>query len=445
MYTYYKGQFRSQFRLESPSVILGHGVTRHSLQLEEKWQLFNSIKILESDYDSQAKCSNGDTNCKCKLHSDVVPSINGEGNHWIEVYAGDETKDGRLELIDEYTIFYTNEGLKSNEDVGGFYAHQEKSGKFTGEAFIRVVEDPEKIRIAYAQKLNDEKLSTQNVKKVFEAPFKSCFNRTSELIGRLVPSGKRKGLPAEPSTPPGSPKQAQPGCLDRPIPCFGKGCFNGPTTIRGCFNAAQQPGGCLSMGWLGRLLGLLALLGLLLYLLSLLKSCDRTSGDRVVYVHDTVVVEVIKERVDTIEVVRIDTTKFLKTNKTKTTDVVELPNVQFETDKDILVPGSLPDIQKLAEFLIKNKHVKARILGHTDNVGDSLHNERLSERRAMAVRNLLVQLGVESSRIDYEGFGQRKPKTSNATLEGRLMNRRVEVRLTNMVSQTEETVEVKQL
>ena len=81
------------------------------------------------------------------------------------------------------------------------------------------------------------------------------------------------------------------------------------------------------MGWLGRLLGLLALLGLLLYLLSLLKSCDRTSGDRVVYVHDTVVVEVIKERVDTIEVVRIDTTKFLKTNKTKTTDVVELPNV----------------------------------------------------------------------------------------------------------------------
>ena len=199
------------------------------------------------------------------------------------------------------------------------------------------------------------------------------------------------------------------------------------------------------MGWLGRLLGLLALLGLLLYLLSLLKSCDRTSGDRVVYVHDTVVVEVIKERVDTIEVVRIDTTKFLKTNKTKTTDVVELPNVQFETDKDILVPGSLPDSQKLAEFLIKNKHVKARILGHTDNVGDSLHNERLSERRAMAVRNLLVQLGVESSRIDYEGFGQRKPKTSNATLEGRLMNRRVEVRLTNMVSQTEETVEVKQL
>jgi outer membrane protein OmpA-like peptidoglycan-associated protein len=213
----------------------------------------------------------------------------------------------------------------------------------------------------------------------------------------------------------------------------------------GCFNAAQQPGGCFSMGWLGRLLGLLALLGLLLYLLSLLKSCDRTSGDRVVYVHDTIVVEVVKDRVDTIEVVRIDTTKFLKTNKIKTTDLVELPNVQFETDKDILVPGSLPDIQRLAEFLIKNDHVKAKIFGHTDNVGERMHNIDLSKRRAQAVKDLLVKLGVAESRIETEGFGPDKPKNKNDTPEGRLMNRRVEVRLTNMVSQTEETVEVKEL
>ena len=197
------------------------------------------------------------------------------------------------------------------------------------------------------------------------------------------------------------------------------------------------------MGWLGRLLGLLGLLGLLLYLLSLLQTCGRQSSDQVVYIHDTVVVEVIKERVDTLEVVRIDTAKFLKTNKVQTTDMVPLPNVQFETDKDILVPGSLPDIQQLAEFLNKNKHVKARILGHTDNVGDSLHNEDLSKRRAFAVKKLLVQLGVESSRVDYEGFGPRKPKTSNATPEGRLMNRRVEVQLTNTVLETEETVELK--
>jgi outer membrane protein OmpA-like peptidoglycan-associated protein len=197
------------------------------------------------------------------------------------------------------------------------------------------------------------------------------------------------------------------------------------------------------MGWLGRILGLLGLLASLLYLLSMLRNCNRTSGDQVVYIHDTVVVEVIKERVDTLEVVRIDTAKFLQTNKVETTDMVSLPNVQFETDKDILVPGSLPDIQKLAEFLNKKEYIKAVIMGHTDNVGDSIRNVDLSKRRARAVKEMLVRLGVESSRIQIEGFGPSKPRASNSTQEGRLMNRRVEVKLTNTVRETEETVELK--
>jgi outer membrane protein OmpA-like peptidoglycan-associated protein len=197
------------------------------------------------------------------------------------------------------------------------------------------------------------------------------------------------------------------------------------------------------MGWLGRILGLLGLLASLLYLLSMLRNCDNTSGDQVVYIHDTVVVEVIKERIDTLEVVRIDTAKFLQTNKVETTDMVSLPNVQFETDKDILVPGSLPDIQKLAEFLNKKEYIKAVIMGHTDNVGDSIRNVDLSKRRARAVKEMLVRLGVESSRIQTEGFGPSKPRASNSTQEGRLMNRRVEVKLTNTVRETEETVELK--
>ena len=175
----------------------------------------------------------------------------------------------------------------------------------------------------------------------------------------------------------------------------------------------------------------------------MLRNCNSTSGDQVVYIHDTVVVEIIKERVDTLEVVRIDTAKFLQTNKVETTDMVSLPNVQFETDKDILVPGSLPDIQKLAEFLNKKEYIKAVIMGHTDNVGDSVRNVDLSNRRARAVKDMLVRLGVESSRIQTEGFGPSKPRASNSTQEGRLMNRRVEVKLTNTVLETEETVELK--
>jgi chemotaxis protein MotB len=82
-------------------------------------------------------------------------------------------------------------------------------------------------------------------------------------------------------------------------------------------------------------------------------------------------------------------------------------------------------------------------MGHTDNVGDSIRNVDLSKRRARAVKEMLVRLGVESSRIQIEGFGPSKPRASNSTQEGRLMNRRVEVKLTNTVRETEETVELK--
>jgi outer membrane protein OmpA-like peptidoglycan-associated protein len=56
---------------------------------------------------------------------------------------------------------------------------------------------------------------------------------------------------------------------------------------------------------------------------------------------------------------------------------------------------------------------------------------------------MLVRLGVDASRIESEGYGPSRPKASNDTQEGRLMNRRVEVQLTNTVQETEETIELK--
>ena len=436
-YTFYKGQFRSQFSL-GDNRELAAGSKMHDIILEPKFQLFNTQVITEEEFEKQIRCNSVQAKCECKLHSRAdYHVVRLESTDFIEVFPGFETKGGKLSLTDSLAVFYTYEGLLTNKDVGGFYSKEGNSGKFTGEAFVRVVEHEEAVKEALLLKTRAENPIYRLWKRLMPTSEsgKGCFNRKANIAGSKGGSGGSAG----------SGGSQEGGCFNRPIPFLGGGCFGGPRTMGGCFNAAQQPGGCFSMGWLGRVLGLLALLGLLLYLLSLLKSCDRTSGDRVVYVHDTGVGDVIKERVDTIEVVRIDTTKFLKTNKTKTTDVVELPNVQFETDKDILVPGSLPDIQKLAEFLIKNKHVNAEIYGHTDNVGDRQHNLGLSERRADAVKKLLVSLGVESSRIKTKGYGPDRPKNKNETPEGRLMNRRVEVRLTNMVSQTEETVEVKEL
>jgi len=428
-YSYYRGQFRSQFSLGGHTEYGSGRRKLHAIVLEPKFQLYNATAISVDEFEKQIRCNTIVSKCECYLHSikdfHVVRVFERD---FIEVYPGAETKGGKYLHFDSFAAFYTYDGLRTNSSVGGFYAKEGKSGKFTGEGFIRVIENEELIKEAIIQKVKADTLINKVVATKIVEPSKGCFNRKANSIGGSVVT----------------PQQSN-GCFNRRLPFGGAAGIGGPSTAGGCFNAAQQPGGCFSMGWLGRILGLLGLLALLLYLLSMLRNCERTSGEQVVYIHDTVVVEVVKERVDTIEVVRIDTTKFLKTNKTKTTDLIQLPNVQFETDKDILVPGSLPDIQRLAEFLIKNKHVKAEIYGHTDNVGDRNHNLDLSQRRADAVRDFLVKLGVESSRIKTKGFGPDQPKNKNDTPEGRLMNRRVEVMLTNMVSKTEETVEVQEL
>ena len=65
--------------------------------------------------------------------------------------------------------------------------------------------------------------------------------------------------------------------------------------------------------------------------------------------------------------------------------------------------------------------------GHTDSVGNATYNQKLSERRAGAVRDALVnQYGVEANRINAVGYGKTRPVADNATEAGRAVNRRVE-------------------
>ena len=68
-----------------------------------------------------------------------------------------------------------------------------------------------------------------------------------------------------------------------------------------------------------------------------------------------------------------------------------------------------------------------RIEGHTDNTGSSAINDSLSQRRAEAVRNALIQRGVQAARLVAEGYGSREPKASNASVSGRALNRRIEI------------------
>jgi len=105
---------------------------------------------------------------------------------------------------------------------------------------------------------------------------------------------------------------------------------------------------------------------------------------------------------------------------------VEL-DVKFDFDRAEVKSGSYDDIRNLADFMKEYGQTSTVVEGHTDSVGTDAYNQRLSERRANAVRDVLVnQHGRDSSRIEAVGYGESRPVADNATEEGRAINRRVE-------------------
>lgn len=105
---------------------------------------------------------------------------------------------------------------------------------------------------------------------------------------------------------------------------------------------------------------------------------------------------------------------------------VEL-DVKFDFDKSVVKPDSYDDIKAVADFMKQYPQTSTVVEGHTDSVGTDAYNQGLSERRAGAVRDVLVnQYGIDASRVQAVGYGESRPVADNATSEGRAINRRVE-------------------
>ncbi|MBH3337850.1 OmpA family protein [Pseudomonas mendocina] len=105
---------------------------------------------------------------------------------------------------------------------------------------------------------------------------------------------------------------------------------------------------------------------------------------------------------------------------------VEL-DVKFDFDKSQVKQESYGDIKALADFMKQYPQTSTVVEGHTDSVGSDAYNQGLSERRASAVRDVLVnQYGVESGRVQAVGYGESRPVADNANADGRAINRRVE-------------------
>jgi outer membrane protein OmpA-like peptidoglycan-associated protein len=103
--------------------------------------------------------------------------------------------------------------------------------------------------------------------------------------------------------------------------------------------------------------------------------------------------------------------------------------ILFNTGKVTFQAQTLPVLKSIASILKSNEYANFSIEGHTDSDGDAVANQKLSDARANAVKNYLVENGISESRLSAVGFGEAKPIASNKTKAGKANNRRVEVKL----------------
>jgi outer membrane protein OmpA-like peptidoglycan-associated protein len=132
---------------------------------------------------------------------------------------------------------------------------------------------------------------------------------------------------------------------------------------------------------------------------------------------------------DVLQVVRVEVPGALESIEAtlKARCEAELPGVYFAFNSAVLEPQSAMAIQEAKRLIERHPEWILDIGGHTDNVGGAAANQSLSVRRAESVRAALLAVGVAPTRLRATGFGASRPRESNATLEGRASNRRVEL------------------
>jgi outer membrane protein OmpA-like peptidoglycan-associated protein len=109
-----------------------------------------------------------------------------------------------------------------------------------------------------------------------------------------------------------------------------------------------------------------------------------------------------------------------------------LRNIYFAPNSASLTIDALEGLEKLVEFMKLNPKVEILISGHTDIGSTQDYNIKLSEARAKAVKDYLVQMGINPLRIGHKGYGNSRPIADNNNAEGRSLNRRIEIEIIKM-------------
>ncbi len=399
---YYKGYLKAQFTTDSKQKIGSVNDSQSKIILEPRFYCTNFIEVKETEIPSSTFLSN-------------TPHLYQIGRFDIECYPREDQKNGvrrtatniilllnkknpdNIELSNELGSWHEYDFKESNDKhYDSFISNSQvmPHGKIEGNAYFITEE---------LLDVNENIITLPNIASKSGSISLGYFGRITQAIYgfnlRLKNwlnglFGKTFGsnlIGQEPN-----------GCLPSMLPsgCSGPGCSR-----FGC-------------GFLSLLLGLLLLLWLLKNLLFGDYKTSASNKERII--HDTIYVN--KEKQDTLTYVDETTNTTVKT--------LSLPNVQFERNKTKLLSSSLSDLNSLADYLLQNKEINAEIIGHTDSDGDATANRILSQSRAEEVKRYLVSLGVQESRIKATGKGESEPRTENETAEGRAMNRRVEVKLT---------------
>ena len=221
------------------------------------------------------------------------------------------------------------------------------------------------------------------------------------------------------------------GCLSSGLPSLNAGCMSSPLQ-----------GGCLNLGRIGcgGMISLLLFLGLITLFM---RACqqqsadkkdtteqnDDTSDDSDLFPSDSTETAENRDTDDADDLRKQDNVNTSDTVELIETESIVLPNVQFYTNSNRLLPSSAKDLDRLSLYLLEHLECKATIYGHTDNRGNDNFNMRLSQSRANSVRDYLIGKGVDAARLKAVGKGETEPRASNDSQEGMLMNRRVEIEI----------------
>ncbi len=119
--------------------------------------------------------------------------------------------------------------------------------------------------------------------------------------------------------------------------------------------------------------------------------------------------------------------RVLPTTDTSRGLVVNMGDVSFDSGKANLRPQARETLAKLSGIVLNYPSLRLTIEGHSDNTGSAAANQALSEQRANTVRDYLINQGLDSGSLSAQGLGIKNPIASNDTIEGRQMNRRVEI------------------